>query len=197
MISQVASKINIAQHSAASQYCFCFLNKAPFQYEDCYLSSGSDSACFCLSATSDSPLWKHPMLCYSKDGLHMSLTTLPSEALQTEALKLFKVKGHYIFQPFCSVTGTQHWSCQLTFTITVGCFRQAYWVIQLQSNIRCHSFFRSLTFPCRESEARSNVPHRLCTSNLAIPSSFLSVSWTEENIVLANSAVAVTSVVKP
>uniref|UniRef100_A0A8C2YF41 Pleckstrin homology, MyTH4 and FERM domain containing H1 n=1 Tax=Coturnix japonica TaxID=93934 RepID=A0A8C2YF41_COTJA len=38
----------------------------------------------------NSPLWKHPMLCYSKDGLHMSLTTLPSEALQTEALKLFK-----------------------------------------------------------------------------------------------------------
>ncbi|NXQ93669.1 PKHH1 protein, partial [Sagittarius serpentarius] len=38
----------------------------------------------------NSPLWKHPMLCYSKDGLHASLTTLPSEALQTEALKLFK-----------------------------------------------------------------------------------------------------------
>ncbi|XP_053130423.1 pleckstrin homology domain-containing family H member 1 isoform X2 [Hemicordylus capensis] len=37
-----------------------------------------------------SPLWKHPMLCYSKDGLQTSLTTLPSEALQTEALKLFK-----------------------------------------------------------------------------------------------------------
>ncbi|XP_053883286.1 pleckstrin homology domain-containing family H member 1 isoform X3 [Malaclemys terrapin pileata] len=37
-----------------------------------------------------SPLWKHPMLCYSKDGLHTSLTTLPSEAMQTEALKLFK-----------------------------------------------------------------------------------------------------------
>lgn len=31
------------------------------------------------------------MLCYSKDGLYTSLTTLPSEALQTEALKLFKV----------------------------------------------------------------------------------------------------------
>ncbi|KAJ6667244.1 hypothetical protein lerEdw1_017222 [Lerista edwardsae] len=38
----------------------------------------------------NSPLWKHPMLCYSKDGLHTPLTTLPSEALQTEALKLFK-----------------------------------------------------------------------------------------------------------
>lgn len=38
----------------------------------------------------DSPLWRHPVLCYSKDGLYTSLTTLPSEALQTEALKLFK-----------------------------------------------------------------------------------------------------------
>ncbi|XP_045666282.1 pleckstrin homology domain-containing family H member 1 isoform X2 [Ursus americanus] len=38
----------------------------------------------------DSPLWRHPMLCYSKDGLYTSLTTLPSEALQTEAVKLFK-----------------------------------------------------------------------------------------------------------
>ncbi|XP_029454707.1 pleckstrin homology domain-containing family H member 1 [Rhinatrema bivittatum] len=37
-----------------------------------------------------SPLWKHPTLCYSKDGLQSSLTTLPSDALQTEALKLFK-----------------------------------------------------------------------------------------------------------
>uniref|UniRef100_A0A8C9L1H7 Pleckstrin homology, MyTH4 and FERM domain containing H1 n=1 Tax=Pavo cristatus TaxID=9049 RepID=A0A8C9L1H7_PAVCR len=53
----------------------------------------------------NSPLWKHPMLCYSKDGLHMSLTTLPSEALQTEALKLFKVlKGTLCsFQPFYSL----------------------------------------------------------------------------------------------
>lgn len=47
------------------------------------------------------------MLCYSKDGLHTSLTTLPSEALQTEALKLFKVlKGTlHAFQLFCSIVG--------------------------------------------------------------------------------------------
>ncbi|XP_041122744.1 pleckstrin homology domain-containing family H member 1 [Polyodon spathula] len=37
-----------------------------------------------------SPLWTHLMLCYSKDGLLSPLTTLPSQALQTEALKLFK-----------------------------------------------------------------------------------------------------------
>ncbi|XP_036449275.1 LOW QUALITY PROTEIN: pleckstrin homology domain-containing family H member 1 [Colossoma macropomum] len=38
----------------------------------------------------DSSLWKHEVLCFSKDGLRSPLTTLPSEALQTEALKLFK-----------------------------------------------------------------------------------------------------------
>ncbi|XP_053366597.1 pleckstrin homology domain-containing family H member 1 [Clarias gariepinus] len=38
----------------------------------------------------DSPLWKHEVLCFSKEGLRCPLTTLPSEALQTEALKLFK-----------------------------------------------------------------------------------------------------------
>ncbi|CAK6431981.1 unnamed protein product [Pipistrellus nathusii] len=47
----------------------------------------------------DSPLWRHPMLCYSKDGLHTSLTTLPSEALQTEALKLFKCCQLFINVP--------------------------------------------------------------------------------------------------
>ena len=85
----------------------CHFSKGLFQRGHCYLSSVSDTACFCPSATSDSPLWKHPMLCYSKDGLHTSLTTLPSDALQTEALKLFKVfKGTlHGFQLFCSFLG--------------------------------------------------------------------------------------------
>ncbi|XP_066530729.1 pleckstrin homology domain-containing family H member 1 [Hoplias malabaricus] len=43
-----------------------------------------------LDGDQDSPLWKHEVLCFSKDGLRSPLTTLPSEALQTEALKLFK-----------------------------------------------------------------------------------------------------------
>ncbi|XP_072425397.1 pleckstrin homology domain-containing family H member 1 isoform X2 [Chiloscyllium punctatum] len=38
----------------------------------------------------NSVIWKHPVLCCSKDGIVNALTTLPSEALQTEALKLFK-----------------------------------------------------------------------------------------------------------
>ncbi|XP_056151824.1 pleckstrin homology domain-containing family H member 1 [Lampris incognitus] len=38
----------------------------------------------------ESGLWRSEALCFCKEGLHSPLTTLPSEALQTEALKLFK-----------------------------------------------------------------------------------------------------------
>ncbi|XP_075903426.1 pleckstrin homology domain-containing family H member 2 isoform X2 [Nelusetta ayraudi] len=34
--------------------------------------------------------WRHPTLCFSKEALRSPLTTLPSQALQTEAVKLFK-----------------------------------------------------------------------------------------------------------
>jgi len=34
------------------------------------------------------------MLCFTKEGLSSPLTTLPSQALQTEAIKLFKVCVH-------------------------------------------------------------------------------------------------------
>ncbi|XP_064014474.1 pleckstrin homology domain-containing family H member 2 isoform X1 [Pogoniulus pusillus] len=37
-----------------------------------------------------SQIWRHPTLCHSKEGITAPLTTLPSEALQTEAIKLFK-----------------------------------------------------------------------------------------------------------
>lgn len=40
----------------------------------------------------DSQSWRHPMLCFSKEALTSPLTTLPSQALQTEAVKLFKVR---------------------------------------------------------------------------------------------------------
>uniref|UniRef100_A0A4W3GV50 Pleckstrin homology, MyTH4 and FERM domain containing H2 n=1 Tax=Callorhinchus milii TaxID=7868 RepID=A0A4W3GV50_CALMI len=51
-----------------------------------------------LNADSDpcSQTWRHPTLCYSKDGITSSLTTLPSAALQTEALKLFKTSQLFI-----------------------------------------------------------------------------------------------------
>ncbi|XP_041420212.1 pleckstrin homology domain-containing family H member 2 isoform X2 [Xenopus laevis] len=35
-------------------------------------------------------IWRHPVLCHSKEAITSALTTLPSEALQTEAIKLFK-----------------------------------------------------------------------------------------------------------
>ncbi|XP_013876605.1 pleckstrin homology domain-containing family H member 2 isoform X2 [Austrofundulus limnaeus] len=35
-------------------------------------------------------IWRHPVLSFSKDTLSSPLTTLPSQALQTEAVKLFK-----------------------------------------------------------------------------------------------------------
>uniref|UniRef100_A0A1A8JCN7 Pleckstrin homology domain containing, family H (With MyTH4 domain) member 1 n=1 Tax=Nothobranchius kuhntae TaxID=321403 RepID=A0A1A8JCN7_NOTKU len=38
----------------------------------------------------ESELWRSEALSFCKEGLHSPLTTLPSEALQTEALKLFK-----------------------------------------------------------------------------------------------------------
>lgn len=105
-ISEVSPKI-MWPSAVLLPLVLCHLRKAPCQHGHCSLSPVSDTACFCPSATSDSPLWKHPMLCYSKDGLHTSLTTLPSEALQTEALKLFKVfKGTLnIFSYFAMLMG--------------------------------------------------------------------------------------------
>lgn len=44
--------------------------------------------CVCVSASQS---WRHPILCFSKEALASPLTTLPSPALQTEAVKLFKV----------------------------------------------------------------------------------------------------------
>lgn len=48
-------------------------------------------SCLTESLLLDSQIWKHPMLVFSKEALLSPLTTLPSQALQTEAVKLFKV----------------------------------------------------------------------------------------------------------
>ncbi|XP_036591199.1 pleckstrin homology domain-containing family H member 1 [Trichosurus vulpecula] len=61
-----------------------------------------------------SPLWRHPMLSYSKDGLCASLTTLPSEALQTEALKLFKSCQLFINVPIGAASVDYHVSLAQT-----------------------------------------------------------------------------------
>ncbi|KAG7250976.1 hypothetical protein CRUP_020163, partial [Coryphaenoides rupestris] len=44
----------------------------------------------CWQQWHDSQIWRHPVLCFSKNALVSPLTTLPSQALQTEAVKLFK-----------------------------------------------------------------------------------------------------------
>ncbi|XP_054721007.1 uncharacterized protein CG43867-like [Uloborus diversus] len=44
-------------------------------------------------------IWKHPLLLYSKDSLTQPLTSLPSEQLQTEAVKLFKSIQLFISVP--------------------------------------------------------------------------------------------------
>ncbi|CAN9500031.1 unnamed protein product [Ophioblennius macclurei] len=45
---------------------------------------------FQLDGDPNSQSWRHPTLCFSKEALSSPLTTLPSQALQTEAVKLFK-----------------------------------------------------------------------------------------------------------
>uniref|UniRef100_A0A4W6FXB5 Pleckstrin homology, MyTH4 and FERM domain containing H2 n=1 Tax=Lates calcarifer TaxID=8187 RepID=A0A4W6FXB5_LATCA len=45
---------------------------------------------FQLDGDPNSQIWRHPVLCFSKEALSSPLTTLPSQALQTEAVKLFK-----------------------------------------------------------------------------------------------------------
>ncbi|XP_037688397.1 pleckstrin homology domain-containing family H member 1 isoform X2 [Choloepus didactylus] len=79
----------------------------------------------------DSPLWRHPMLCYSKDGLYTSLTTLPSEALQTEALKLFKSCQLFINVPLEATSVDYHVS--LAQTALQVCLVHP----ELQSEIYC------------------------------------------------------------
>ncbi|XP_049754833.1 pleckstrin homology domain-containing family H member 1 isoform X3 [Elephas maximus indicus] len=79
----------------------------------------------------DSPLWRHPVLCYSKDGLYTSLTTLPSEALQTEALKLFKSCQLFINVPVEATSVDYHVS--LAQTALQVCLVHP----ELQSEIYC------------------------------------------------------------
>ncbi|KAM9803961.1 pleckstrin homology domain-containing family H member 2 [Neosynchiropus ocellatus] len=46
---------------------------------------------FQVDGEPNSTIWKHAVLCFSKEALSSPLTTLPSQALQTEAVKLFKI----------------------------------------------------------------------------------------------------------
>ncbi|XP_039408929.1 pleckstrin homology domain-containing family H member 1 isoform X3 [Corvus cornix cornix] len=96
----------------------------------------------------NSPLWKHPMLCYSKDGLHTSLTTLPSEALQTEALKLFKSCQLFINVPVEASSIDYHVS--LAQTALQVCLTHT----ELQNEIYCQLVKQT---SCRQPQNQSVV----------------------------------------
>lgn len=50
-------------------------------------------------------LWRHPLLLHTKENITSPLTSLTSETLQTEAVKLFKVLSAHLFLPtFCPIT---------------------------------------------------------------------------------------------
>lgn len=62
--------------------------------------------CFnCVCVFPECAVWTSEALSFSKEGLRSPLTTLPSEALQTEALKLFKVRPSLRSSP---LSGSQH-----------------------------------------------------------------------------------------
>ncbi|XP_009951519.1 PREDICTED: pleckstrin homology domain-containing family H member 1-like, partial [Leptosomus discolor] len=96
----------------------------------------------------NSPLWKHPMLCYSKDGLHTSLTTLPSEALQTEALKLFKSCQLFINVPVEAPSIDYHVS--LAQTALQVCLTHT----ELQNEIYCQLVKQT---SCRQTQNHSVI----------------------------------------
>ncbi|XP_030308127.1 pleckstrin homology domain-containing family H member 1 [Calypte anna] len=96
----------------------------------------------------NSPLWKHPMLCYSKDGLHTSLTTLPSEALQTEALKLFKSCQLFINVPVEAASIDYHVS--LAQTALQVCLTHT----ELQNEIYCQLVKQT---SCRQPQNHSVI----------------------------------------
>ncbi|NXF08063.1 PKHH1 protein, partial [Smithornis capensis] len=96
----------------------------------------------------NSPLWKHPMLCYSKDGLHTSLTTLPSEALQTEALKLFKSCQLFINVPVEASSIDYHVS--LAQTALQVCLTHT----ELQNEIYCQLVKQT---SCRQAQNHSVI----------------------------------------
>ena len=51
-----------------------------------------DSVTTHMFLSPDCVLWRHPLLLHSKEPLTSPLTSLPTPALQAEAVKLFKVR---------------------------------------------------------------------------------------------------------
>ena len=72
-----------------------------------------------------SPVWRTPIMTYSKDPITSPLTTFTSDVLQAEALKLFKVrkilhrKIHFRFTKALLITKLLELSLSITFCPTV------------------------------------------------------------------------------
>uniref|UniRef100_A0AAV2JN81 PH domain-containing protein n=1 Tax=Knipowitschia caucasica TaxID=637954 RepID=A0AAV2JN81_KNICA len=79
---------------------------------------------FLLDGNQNSQIWRHPRLCFSKDALTSPLTTLPSPALQTEAVKLFKA-CHMTLCKCCVQT------CHMTLTLCKCCVQACHMTLTL------------------------------------------------------------------
>ena len=65
-------------------------------------SSTSPSSSSSSPSSSSAPLWRHPELNYSPELIKQPLTTLPSAALSTEAVKMFKVRTMCVHVCVCA-----------------------------------------------------------------------------------------------
>ncbi|KAJ2951735.1 hypothetical protein O0L34_g13900 [Tuta absoluta] len=74
-------------------------------------------------------LWRHPTLLYSKENITSPLTSLNSEALQAEALKLFKC-----VQLFMSV-GVEHAGIDYHVVLAQNALQQCLEVVELQDEL--------------------------------------------------------------
>ncbi|CAM1311332.1 PLEKHH2 (predicted) [Pycnogonum litorale] len=70
-----------------------------------------------MDGDSNCVIWRHPLLLYTKDNITQPLTTLPSEELQKEAIKLFK-------------------SCQLFMSVPVDTAGIDYHVVLAQNSLQ-------------------------------------------------------------
>lgn len=93
----------------------------------------------------ESVLWKSEALSFCKEGLHSPLTTLPSEALQTEALKLFKVSVPTSHPSLSFVHPTYFWLCFSLLSLSRNPFPLLYLPLTVRICSRHHPSHSSLS----------------------------------------------------
>ncbi|XP_077994864.1 pleckstrin homology domain-containing family H member 1-like [Glandiceps talaboti] len=124
------------------------------------------------------PLWKHPTLCYSKGSLDKPLTTLPSEGLKKEALKMFKTCQLFIGVPMDSQSIDYH--VTLAQNILQMCMTHPV----LQSELYCHLIKQTTKRPKNMNMA--NVQNLFCGGSswfgCDVSSTSTSMSSTDQSI---------------